>query len=474
MINLNYKASSVILSFLILSFLILFCITEILYSQTTWERIYPGYPKEDHSLGSCQLSDGNFILVGYARTPYKKLKLLKIQPNGDTLWSRIYGNDDEDYEAYSVIAKNDGTFMITGSSDSGGFLMKYDLNGNRLWSKNYPGVGGKEIIEAPNGGFLVGASFLTDSAGNLVWVNTPSNGEFFESTCKVENNYFAVVSIILTGSIYKSYISKYDFNGNIIWRKNIDALNGFPYKVKYYKKNYHIWGSGGFATQDSTKFYIARLDSAGNILLNKHLFYPRREHNGDSFFDVLDNGNYIFSTFQTDMQIVDTTMCVLRVFNPAGDLIKINEIKNFFGGFNLLSNFLKLSNGDFLFTGYYQRTYPGHNAEFYAIRSDSNLFFHSTGIISQNIVVKYFSLSQNYPNPFNPLTRINYELQIANYVFLNVYDINGKLVKELINEKQSAGNYSIDFDGSGLPSGTYIYRLQAGEFSETKKMVLLK
>ena len=83
-------------------------------------------------------------------------------------------------------------------------------------------------------------------------------------------------------------------------------------------------------------------------------------------------------------------------------------------------------------------------------------------------------MSQNYPNPFNPSTKINYELQIANYVTLNIYDINGKLVKELVNEKQSAGSYSIDFDGSGLPSGTYIYRLQAGDFSETKKMVLLK
>lgn len=89
-------------------------------------------------------------------------------------------------------------------------------------------------------------------------------------------------------------------------------------------------------------------------------------------------------------------------------------------------------------------------------------------------VVSDYKLEQNYPNPFNPLTRINYELQISNYVTLNVYDVNGRLVKELVNEKQAAGNYSIDFDGSGLPSGTYIYRFQAGDFSETKKMVLVK
>ena len=108
------------------------------------------------------------------------------------------------------------------------------------------------------------------------------------------------------------------------------------------------------------------------------------------------------------------------------------------------------------------------NLQYYSRRAD----IHQTDF--RENIPESFNMSQNYPNPFNPSTKINYELQIANYVTLNIYDINGKLVKELVNEKQSAGSYSIDFDGSGLPSGTYIYRLQAGDYSETKKMVLLK
>ncbi|MBX7046213.1 MAG: T9SS type A sorting domain-containing protein [Ignavibacteria bacterium] len=87
-----------------------------------------------------------------------------------------------------------------------------------------------------------------------------------------------------------------------------------------------------------------------------------------------------------------------------------------------------------------------------------------------------FSLSQNYPNPFNPSTRINYELKITNYVTLKVFDLLGKEVAQLVNEKQNAGSYVMDFNSAeyNLPSGVYFYTLSAGGFKETKKMVLIK
>jgi len=85
-----------------------------------------------------------------------------------------------------------------------------------------------------------------------------------------------------------------------------------------------------------------------------------------------------------------------------------------------------------------------------------------------------FILHQNYPNPFNPKTVINYELQGTGNAKLKVFDVLGNEVAELVNEKQNAGNYSVEFDGSGFASGIYFYKLTAGEFSETKRMVLLK
>ncbi|MCP5063671.1 MAG: T9SS type A sorting domain-containing protein [Ignavibacteriae bacterium] len=89
-------------------------------------------------------------------------------------------------------------------------------------------------------------------------------------------------------------------------------------------------------------------------------------------------------------------------------------------------------------------------------------------------VTQKFSLKQNYPNPFNPATKIEYSISDPSFVSLKVYDILGNKVAELINENQSAGNYRYDFDGSNLSSGNYFVRLNAGDLTDVKKMILLK
>ena len=85
-----------------------------------------------------------------------------------------------------------------------------------------------------------------------------------------------------------------------------------------------------------------------------------------------------------------------------------------------------------------------------------------------------FSLAQNYPNPFNPTTVIRYQLSMNSLATLKIYDVLGRLVKTLIEERQTAGNHSVTFSASNLSSGVYFYRLAAGHFSETKKMIFTK
>lgn len=85
-----------------------------------------------------------------------------------------------------------------------------------------------------------------------------------------------------------------------------------------------------------------------------------------------------------------------------------------------------------------------------------------------------YSLSQNYPNPFNPSTKINYAIPASSKVNLVVYDVLGRTVKVLVNEFQNAGTYSIDFNAESLSSGVYFYRLTSGQFSETRKLLLLR
>jgi len=84
------------------------------------------------------------------------------------------------------------------------------------------------------------------------------------------------------------------------------------------------------------------------------------------------------------------------------------------------------------------------------------------------------TLSQNYPNPFNPNTTIKFELPRASQVSLRVYDILGREVSVLVHERRNAGVHEVKFNGSNLASGVYFYRLQAGDFTETKRLLLLK
>ena len=93
---------------------------------------------------------------------------------------------------------------------------------------------------------------------------------------------------------------------------------------------------------------------------------------------------------------------------------------------------------------------------------------------SKNLIPKEYNLYQNYPNPFNPTTKIKYDLPIASDVKLNIYDLLGRKVKEIVNTKQQAGRYEVQFDASNLASGVYIYQLVVNQFVSSKKMILLK
>ena len=85
-----------------------------------------------------------------------------------------------------------------------------------------------------------------------------------------------------------------------------------------------------------------------------------------------------------------------------------------------------------------------------------------------------FSLSQNFPNPFNPKTVISYKLATGSFIKVDVFDILGNKVKNLVNADQIAGSYSVEFDGSDLASGNYFYKLQSEKFTEIKRMTLIK
>jgi hypothetical protein len=102
------------------------------------------------------------------------------------------------------------------------------------------------------------------------------------------------------------------------------------------------------------------------------------------------------------------------------------------------------------------------------------VYLLKAGLAAHTQIPETFSLYQNYPNPFNPLTLIRWQLPVASYVDVSVYNMLGQRVATLVNENQTAGQHQIKWNASGLASGVYYYRIKAGDFMQTKKMVLIQ
>ena len=105
---------------------------------------------------------------------------------------------------------------------------------------------------------------------------------------------------------------------------------------------------------------------------------------------------------------------------------------------------------------------------------DNDGQFEYSNVVEVELVPIKYALYQNFPNPFNPVTNIRYQLPNKSKVVMKIYNILGSEVMELLSEQKESGVYETEFDAKALSSGTYFYRMTAGSFIETKKMILLK
>ncbi|MCG6913041.1 T9SS type A sorting domain-containing protein [bacterium BMS3Abin03] len=116
----------------------------------------------------------------------------------------------------------------------------------------------------------------------------------------------------------------------------------------------------------------------------------------------------------------------------------------------------------------------GSNFKYRLKQIDTDGKFEYSAAVNVKLVPDEFTLYQNYPNPFNPNTKIKYYIPKSSQVQIIVYDILSNEITTLVNEEKPAGNYEVQFDASNLPSGAYFYKLQAGSYTKTMKMLLLK
>ena len=142
-------------------------------------------------------------------------------------------------------------------------------------------------------------------------------------------------------------------------------------------------------------------------------------------------------------------------------------------GLDSIPGLIRIRTGD-LFDGIRGILFYSHGDYKLMPRKDDD-FMGMTDVGQVNVIPSSYAMSQNYPNPFNPSTKIKYSIPLEGNVTLKIYNILGEEIRTLINnELKSAGEYTIDFNASNLPTGIYLYRLQAGDFVQVKKMMLLK
>ena len=218
-----------------------------------------------------------------------------------------------------------------------------------------------------------------------------------------------------------------------------------------------------------------------------HLHYPTLSIVATNGYEIQNNNNGLFN-YTIDINgktlvpkgqfisanndasyymLVKDSLCFLHNNTTGIYLINNSDISNpsEISRFNKPSGLIALDNNNVLYV-----VKPGEGL--YILTNDLITDVNENKITDSR--PNSYDLFQNYPNPFNPSTIIKYSIPKEENVTLKIYDVLGREIKTLVNEAKPAGNYEVEFDGSNLSSGIYFYQIQTGDYTETKKMLLLK
>ena len=403
--------------------------------DSVWSRTY-------HSGGSnwlydvIEMDDGGFMLFGESSSPwFENVWVVRINAVGDVVWDRMYGGSGTD-RCIDVVQNEDETFTLCGITDSFGagdydiWLLKISDVGDSLWSRTYGSAAaefGNAIVTTPDG-YLVGGVrrtspgneegvvFRISNVGDVIWERTYVQS----TTCD-----FSTI-VPLAGDRYV-FGGTQSVVGLVGWMAKIEG-NGDP-----------IWQETFLEGVDSRCWSITGT-SAGQFLIGGFTTPSYAEYGNGWVAKVDSNGNLEWSI----------------AINPSTSDDWFHSV-------------IELSSGTILASGSTESLGSG-NYDFWTVALHEN----STGAEEIEILPQAYSLLQNYPNPFNSSTTISFDLPRESQVLLNVFDVTGRVVATLADDVMSAGSQQIQFDASALPSGVYVYRLQAGRYSQSQKLVLLR
>jgi len=443
---------------------------------------------------------GNIYVTGWSQGGGNATDIITIKygASGDTSWvSRYRGpavsSSVPGFEPYvKLIAVDDsGNVYVTGTSYGGsttGFdyaTIKYNSSGVQQWAQRYNNSIANNVdyataimIDAGGNVYVSGFSDA-DAAGTIedfCTIKYSANG-VMQWTSRYNNgahNRVNALTMDNTGNIYAAgwggpavlngpggYLTvKYNNAGVQMWAMAYPGGSYDEASSIVVKDPDNIYVTGGLTVGSSSDFLTIKYNSLG-------VQQWTRAFNGTA--NGYDKANAIALDRNGNIYITGSS-------NNGGSVFDYATLKYDNAG-NLLWN-VRYNDGSSNCTPTALVVDTSNN--FYVTGSSGNKFMtlkysQLTGIISNNNnIPDKFSLSQNYPNPFNPTTNIGFRIADFGFVSLKIFDITGKEVQTLVDKSLQPGSYEVTWDASNMPSGVYFYKLTAADFSETKRMVLIK
>lgn len=324
----------------------------------------------------------------------------------------------------------------TGANDT--FVISYDINGEWYFA-NFIGGGDQAI----------GNDIATLEDGDFFVVGTFNDSVLFPGENQQDD-------IILTAeSEVEGFIAKYEIDGAILWAKQFGKGPAVDANKITSDPDGNVYVLGRFR-----EFIIFEADEDNEVTLvtdsENDLFIAKYDTDGNFMWAKQIEGTGSQSLDRVQMAVVQplATQPLNLTYSPFND------------GELLLS-------GDFdgtLTLGEFVISAPENSQSSFV----ASFALESTVNIEMPEVVTGFELLQNYPNPFNPTTKIEFNLNTANDVRIEVYNSVGQKVKTIASGRYSKGNHQVEFDGTGLSSGMYLYTLRTNTANETRKMMLVK
>ena len=443
---------------------------------------------------------GNIIVSG---TPEAGFTLLKYSSGGDLLWETYhhYG-----HIGHCIILDDSGNIYLAGQQDYKSVLVKFNSDGVEQWERLYWGpaehFARTFALIIDKAGFIYTAGCTDTFTGNsILLMKYNSNGDTIWTRLWGDSLYDNEINTITTDEFCNIYIAgytrkeyqpinpivlKYDSSGTLLWvvsNKPANSRSGQWDKISLDKENNIYLAGDAEIFGHYWDFIISKFSADGDSIWTKT--FNGTANNNDYLYDmIMDNSANIYCTGGT-LDLLSGWNCITIMYDSSGQQ---QEIQRYNGNGNSEDEgfSIALDKWNNVFVG--GRAMDSvNNFDFLLIKYGENL----TDVKESKIVEqpKEFILYQNYPNPFNPSTKISWQSPVSSHQTLKVYDVLGNEIATLVDEYKPAGRYEVEFSVAQvsrpeLASGVYFYQLlvsalqskdgKAREYSETKKMILLR